>query len=140
MTPAKHWGDGKAGSIDIVLDASNLPTGSEYRIKGLDFIVKDWKWTFHADAFDFAKAPEISIIFWPPRPKKDAAGRRKFMCLTDVREMDGNRLLPNGPHEWKYHPGHDNRIKHIRITISQLTPGTATGKNPLSDIRVYAAQ
>ena len=242
MTPAKHWGDGKAGSIDIVLDASNLPAGSEYRIKGLDFTVKDWKWTFHADAFDFAKAPEIRINFWPPRPKKDgepypswvdidtfllpasayrmtqtentidldfptpvavtdisffngnykdakawerearaeevqveilradghrefrpfwkttallsgdfykleyyeyapyqkeAFGLRKYMCLTNVQEMDGNRLLPNGPDEWKYDPGHDNRIKHIRITVLKLTPGKPTGQNPLSGIKVY---
>ena len=245
MTPAKHWGDGKAGSIDIVLDAGNLPTGSECRMKGLDFTVKDWKWTFHADAFDYALAPEIVLNFWPPRPKKegepypsrvdidmfllpasayrmtqtentidldfpmplevtdisffngnpkdaearqrearaeevnveilradghresrpfwkttadladdfyeleyypytpykkDASGRRKFMCLTDVREMDGNRFLPNGPNAWKNDPGHDNRIKHIRITVSKLTPGNATGRNPLSDIRVYTAQ
>lgn len=230
MTPAKHWGDGKAGSIDIVLDASNLPAGSEYRIKGLDFTVKDWKWTFHADAFDYAQAPEIVLRFWPPRPKKegepypswadidmfllppsayrmtqtqntidldfptphavtdisffngnpmdadawqrearavevkveilradgsresrpawkktaqlsddfyeleyhkytpytkDASGRRKFMCLTDVREIA---------------PGLDKRIKHIRITVSKLTVGASTGRNPLSDIRVYAAQ
>lgn len=245
MTPAKHWGDGKAGSIDIVLDASNLPAGTEYRIKGLDFTVKDWKWTFHADAFYFAKAPEISIIFWPPRPKKegesypswvdidkfllpetayrmtqtektidldfptpvavtdisffngnskdadawqrearaaevqveilradgyresrpfwkttavltddfytleyykyspykkDAFGCRRYLCLTDVREIDGNRLLPHGAHEWKNDPGHDNRIKNIRITVSKLTPGTDSGKNPLTDIKVYSAR
>ena len=243
MTPAKHWGDGKAGSIDIVLDASNLPTGSEYRIGGLDFTVKNWQWTFHADVFDYAQAPEIVLNFWSPRPNKDgepypswvdidtfllpesacrmtrtentidldfptpvavtdisffngnpkdadawqrearaaeiqveilradgyresrpfwkttadladdfyelayyeytpypkdASGRRKFLCLTNIREMDGNRLLPNGPHEWKYDSGHDNRIKHIRITVSKLTPGNPTGKNPLTDIKIYA--
>ena len=33
---------------------------------------------------------------------------------------------------------HDNSIKHIRITISKLTPGNPSGKNPLTDIRVYA--
>ena len=70
LTPAKHWGDGKAESIDILLDASRLPKGSEYRIEGLDFVVKDWQWTFHADSFDYAQAPEISLRFWPPRPKQ----------------------------------------------------------------------
>ena len=244
MTPAKHWGDGKAGSIDIVLDASNLPKGADYRIEGLDFTIKDWQWTFHADAFDYADSPEIILTFWQrspsiegepypswsdidtfllpksayrmtqtedtidldfPKPiavtdisffngnpldaeawqrearaeelqveilradghresrpfwrptallteefyhlayykdtyKKDASGRRKFMCLTDVQEMDGERLVPNGPHEWKHDPGHDNRIKHIRITVLKRTSGTAAGRNPLSDIQVYAVQ
>ena len=70
LTPAKHWGDGKAGSIDILLDASRLPKGAEYRIEGLDFVVKDWQWTFHADSFDYAQAPEISLRFGARPPKK----------------------------------------------------------------------
>ena len=70
LTPAKHWGDGKAGSIDILLDASRLPKGAEYRIEGLDFVVKDWQWTFHADSFDYAQAPEISLRFWARLPRK----------------------------------------------------------------------
>ena len=244
MTPAKHWGDGKAGSIDIVLDGSSLPKGAEYRIDGLDFIIKDWQWTFHADAFDYADSPEIILTFWQrspsiegepypswsdidtfllpksayrmtqtedtidldfPKPiavtdisffngnpldadawkrearaeelqveivradghrefrpfwketallnedfyhlayykdtyKKDTSGRRKFMCLTDVQEMDGERLVQKGPYEWEHDPGHDNRIKHIRITVLKRTSGTATGRNPLSDIRVYAVR
>jgi hypothetical protein len=36
----------------------------------LDFVVKDWQWTFHADSFDYAKAPEISLRFGARPPKK----------------------------------------------------------------------
>ena len=237
LTPAKHWGDGKAGSIDIVLDASRLPKGAEYRIEGLDFVVKDWQWTFHADSFDYAQAPEISLRFGtrPPRKgelfpawidiesfrlpasaytltqtentidldfpepvpvtdisffngnphdadawarearvegykleiqrgdgswetseeprwsgslnfyhlfetyqREETAGDRKFLCVTNVMQQDGNRLIPVDEDEWTWKPGYDNRIRHIRLTVTKLTRRQPTGKNPLSGIRVYA--
>lgn len=235
LTPAKHWGDGKAGSIDILLDASRLPKGAEYRIEGLDFVVKDWQWTFHADSFDYAQAPEISLRFWArplkkgepfpawvdiesfrlpesaykmtqtettldiefPQPvpvtdisffngnpndvdawarearadeykleiqrgdgtwetregpigevypyhlfetykREEAAGDRQFLCVTDVMRQEGNRLVPVNEHERTWKPGYDNRIRHIRLTVTKLTRRKPTGKNPLSGIRVYA--
>ena len=235
LTPAKHWGDGKAGSIDILLDASRLPKGAEYRIEGLDFVVKDWQWTFHADSFDYAQAPEISLRFWArplkkgepfpawvdiesfrlpasaykmtqtettldiefPQPvpvtdisffngnpndvdawarearaadykleiqrgdgtwetregpigevypyhlfetykREEAAGDRQFLCVTDVMRQEGNRLVPVNEHERTWKPGYDNRIRHIRLTVTKLTQRKPTGRNPLSGIRVYA--
>ena len=235
LTPAKHWGDGKAGSIDILLDASRLPKDAEYRIEGLDFVVKDWQWTFHADSFDYAQAPEISLRFgmrppkkgepfpaWVdiesfrlpasaykmtqtettidlefPKPvpvtdvsffngnpndadawerearadgykleiqradgawetrdepfgdvypyhlfetyqRKKAAGDRQFLCVTNVMRQEGNRSVPVDKDEWTWKPGYDNRIRHIRITVTKLTLRKPTGKNPLSGIRVYA--
>ena len=237
LTPAKHWGDGKAGSIDILLDASRLPKSAEYRIEGLDFVVKDWKWTFHADAFDYSKAPEIPRRFGLPLPKKgepfpawidiesfrlpasaykmtqtettidiefpkpvpvtdisffngnpndadawerearakeykleiqrgdgawesrdeqqlgvyldfyhlfetykreEAAGDRQFLCVTNVMQQEGNRLVKTGEHESTWKPGYDNRIRHIRLSVTKLTQRRPTGRNPLSGIRVYA--
>ena len=237
LTPAKHWGDGKAGSIDILLDASRLPKGSEYRIEGLDFVVKNWQWIFHADEFDYAQAPEITLRFGAPIPQKgepfpawvdiesfrlpasaykmtqtettldiefpkpvpvtdisffngnpndadawarearadeykleiqradgvwetrdeqqlgvyldfyylfqtykreEAAGDRRFLCVTDVMQQEGNRLVPVNEHEWTWKPGYDNRIRHIRLTVTRFTQRKHTGRNPLSGIRVYA--
>ena len=235
LTPAKHWGDGKAGSIDILMDTSLLPESADYQIEGLDFNLKDGKWTFHSDEFDYSTAPEISLRFSLPLPKKgdpfaawtdieslrlptsayrmtqtestidlefpnpvpvtdisffngnpddadaweyearakeyrleiqysdglwetrenpfgemcpyhlfetyqreEAAGDRLFLCVTDVMRMEGNRLVSVDKDEWTWKPGYDNRIRHIRLTVTKLTQRKPTGKNPLSGIRVYA--
>ena len=70
--------------------------------------------------------------------REEAAGDRQFLCVTNVMRQEGNRLIPVKEDEWTWNPGYDNRIRHIRLTVTKLTQRKPTGRNPLSGIRVYA--
>jgi hypothetical protein len=70
--------------------------------------------------------------------REEAAGDRQFLCVTNVMQQEGNRLVKTGEHESTWKPGYDNRIRHIRLSVTKLTQRRPTGRNPLSGIRVYA--
>lgn len=69
LKPAKHWGDGKAGSLDVAVDFSGLPAFVDDqwdwpRLEGLDFQRDGNVWTYHSDSFDYASAEPIDITSW----------------------------------------------------------------------------
>ena len=69
LKPAKHWGDGKAGSLDVAVDFSGLPAFVDDqwdwpRLEGLDFQRDGNVWTYHSDSFDYASAEPIDIGSW----------------------------------------------------------------------------
>ncbi|MBQ9661271.1 MAG: hypothetical protein IJV37_08470 [Bacteroidales bacterium] len=79
FTPAKHWGNGKAGEIAVTVDCSAMPAGYFHPegpdspdFYGADFVRSGKVWTFQARNYDFAAANGLALSFY--RNYSDAEG------------------------------------------------------------------
>ena len=71
FTPAKHWGNGKAGEISVTLDCSAMPSGFIHTespespdVYGDGFVRNGKVWKLEAKNFDFAEAQPVAARFY----------------------------------------------------------------------------
>ena len=67
LRPAKHWGNGKVGKLDVTVDFSSakgfINDRWEWpRLSGLDFTRKGDAWTFSEADFDYSTAEPLHIM------------------------------------------------------------------------------
>ena len=72
LSPAANWGDGKAGSLVVTIDASALDRDSiRYSFAGLPMVKAAGMWTFRAESFDLARSKNLRLEWDPDRFLKE---------------------------------------------------------------------